>query len=549
MPIEKIEFYAFEAFVARVAGEKLCDLWLRDPYEISYDHNQTISIDLGQTPTKDFTKVEVDDFTSEGGLTSIGPKFPGSRRMEGGVWLTGAKAVQAKQRLGAGGYPPIAETADYRWKSILTRDSAAGAPSFRRYMGFHAELLARDPSGICQFRVWSTSGDIALPGDGKLIHVHLGDVTRCWKPDSAAFANLGSAGALFLELDFAIAGDLVAPKLPKGYGGARLFPRNYEEKMRRAVNQAQQSIAVRSVVQPTSFDCGKYSKKSVVNISHDPGDVELRAAQKKLKAVVELVQSMQQLEDTIVAAFQCLNGRHSMIDLVAHSTSVDQLLKFGEWTMAADDRLISFCERIKDRTTVAQRANTGLRLIGCATADSSAGKMAISTLEKRLGIAVFGTTTNVLLRNFSEDGYAGEFLQRANTAQSLRVAPLWALPAELEAPPREPDAYLPPPSGLGNATRIEAFLKNLFAKVVRTKISYEAPGLLLEPLAKVLMPLILPQGQPSGDGLKMDVLFDWRLLRIWPMKGGQATIYPIADPHAAEAQIRALDPLVEITHV
>lgn len=240
MPARDIKFQAFEAFLCQVTGEYKCKVWLRNPKTDGYavltpnkKESMTLELDLQKTPAlcKDLADVEIDDFYTDGGLTRLGPRYPGSsldtkgngNPVEAGIWLTGAKKTAADAllaRLGAS-YPPVAGTASYQWESILHIDDPVNMTGIRRYLGYHAQRVASGATGMA-LRVWRAEADIKDPVQAQHVIVTPGDVNQ--HHEKLDFAADGDSGVVYLEWEFAKKRALISPKLPIGFGGAGGFP-------------------------------------------------------------------------------------------------------------------------------------------------------------------------------------------------------------------------------------------------------------------------------------------------------------------------------------
>jgi hypothetical protein len=294
--------------------------------------------------------------------------------------------------------------------------------------------------------------------------------------------------------------------------------------------------------------CEKYEGKQIINISHSDPDIPLEEIQGKLKAVLEIVRRTEKPTEIVANAILCMAGRGcASVDLVAHSTSAGQLLMFGTWEIRANDTLKRFCQRVRHHLGSRRVTDVSVRLIGCGTAGTSEGKKALAMMERELKMPVLGTATLVMAKHFSPDGYTGGFLVRDGATkrrpESVRAV-LWQLPSDLEIPRPDPKDFLPPHED----PALAAFLERVFAalgSVVEMNRAFQAPGLLLQPLTSVVLPATTRslEERPSELPhrlLRMDVLFDVRLLRIWPMNDGQGVIYQIRNRAALLEQLRAL---------
>lgn len=294
---------------------------------------------------------------------------------------------------------------------------------------------------------------------------------------------------------------------------------------------------------PSSLECEKYAGKNIINVSHTTTDVVLQDVQQKVAAVLEIVPGRAALESRLAEALDCA-GAHGggTVDLVAHSTSSGQVLAFGTWEVKADKVLEEFCRRVRARMASPPRG-VSVRLIGCGTAGTKEGKEALGMIERELGLPAWGTTTLVMERDFSADGYNGRFLVRGGAKRAPARVALWELPNELAIDPPAPEEFLP-----SEDTAMREFLLQIFkalGEVVDLRRAYRAKGLLLQPLTSIALPTTRGALERAPGGrrpwlLRADVLFKVRLLRIWPMGGGEGVLYPVRDRQELPRLLHAL---------
>lgn len=230
-------FYGVSAFVGSITGPTTCSFWPDDPARIGWTAAQ-FAVDLAKNPeavrrgliaAKD---VEVDDHAAykTGGLTTIGPMFPGGATV-------GLCYVEESRCAALGKFDPRSATDagnPYEWCTVVYHDDQ-GTPKDlvgRRFHGFHAEIH-KSFGNVAIVSVWArgTSASKAPMGTwtiDMMAHAH---------PVAAGFTQIGVAqgqprtGALFLEL-LAGGGGVIPfdnPKNPRYIGGV-LPPRGNRDR-------------------------------------------------------------------------------------------------------------------------------------------------------------------------------------------------------------------------------------------------------------------------------------------------------------------------------
>jgi hypothetical protein len=228
----KINFFACEAFLYRVTGEFECEVWVKEPSALKVPYGQSkkevLEINLKKTPIEvaNLDDVEIDDFITEGGLTRLGPRYPGAARSEeahaseASIWLSEAKFKDAKERLlsSQSHSTPQAGTLDYQWQTILSIDDPSTMNGIRRYAGYRARRVAMDVQGRRALKVWNALANPTSESQAQDVILDITDKELCDKDSSAKFDQDGDEGALFLEWQYANSRNLLSPKLPIGYG-------------------------------------------------------------------------------------------------------------------------------------------------------------------------------------------------------------------------------------------------------------------------------------------------------------------------------------------
>ena len=220
-------FYGFGAYVGTITGQTTCSFWPDDPQSLGWAAKAQIPVDLSKNPTAvrqnqiSVADIQVDDHRLDGGLTGIGPRWPGGQPI-GACWLS----ETYWSSLGASKpsrQPPSApdDAHDYELTSILYWD---GDLAGRRFFGFHAKILstqgplarvqiwhggtARGPGHPPAGVWWLDLAQVAHPIDPIATQIEPGKVTE---------------GALFLDAPTGRQLQLMGPKRPPA-AGSELLP-------------------------------------------------------------------------------------------------------------------------------------------------------------------------------------------------------------------------------------------------------------------------------------------------------------------------------------
>jgi hypothetical protein len=222
-------FYGVSAFVGSITGPTTCSFWPDDPARIGWTAPM-FAVDLAKNPEAVRrgliapADVWVDDHVAykTGGLTTIGPMFPGGSTV-------GLCYVEESQCAALGAYDPRSPAttggAPYEWCTVVYYDDVGTPPPLagRRFHGFHAEIR-KSFGSTAIVSVWArgtstTKGPMGTWTIDMAAHAH---------PVAAGFTQIGVAagqpktGALFLEL-LAGGGGVIPfdnPKTPRSVGGA-----------------------------------------------------------------------------------------------------------------------------------------------------------------------------------------------------------------------------------------------------------------------------------------------------------------------------------------
>src|ERR1700733_166461 len=196
-------FYGFGAFVGTISGPTTCGWWPDDPAKLGFAAGALIPIDLGKNPQAVRTNaikpadIQADDYAGYtfGGLTKIGPMFPGGV-MTGACWVESTYWAS----LAAKGMQPAfgdAQCRPYELTSVLYWQ---GALAGRRFNGVHA-VIHSVQGALANVSIWQP-GSSLIPGQPPLSTSWL-DLAAVAHPIEKGFTEIGVAtgnptsGALF----------------------------------------------------------------------------------------------------------------------------------------------------------------------------------------------------------------------------------------------------------------------------------------------------------------------------------------------------------------
>ncbi len=223
-------FYGFGAYVGSFSSATACAWWPADPGTLGFAPAQQVPVDLALCPqgvrngTITQAAIQVDDSPVNGGLTKIGPLFPGGI-MIGACWLEQnywknlpARGIAQPPRL-----TPQDQCRDYELTSVLDWDAD------RRFAGFYAEISGAQGS-LRLVSVWN-AGTSLVPGQLPAGTWWL-DLSAVADPVANGFttvANTGDKGALFLDVQTIRLLVLAGPKKPPITGHDHYFQPSEED--------------------------------------------------------------------------------------------------------------------------------------------------------------------------------------------------------------------------------------------------------------------------------------------------------------------------------
>lgn len=247
--------------------------------------------------------------------------------------------------------------------------------------------------------------------------------------------------------------------------------------------------------------CDTYTSGSPINLSHDSSDCVLAVVQAQLSEHLHLVDGRAGLLKAIrqIEACEAL-GDAVTLDLIAHSSSSDQVLVFDGWKLEAGDDLTRFCDELGPLSRI-----TKLRLLGCGTANSGAGCAAMNLLRDKLGIEVLGTDTLIDASAFTDRQFRGDYLSEQKVCTLPRPFE-WN---RFKQSGHTPFQHVEKLALTGRAAKARAELLSQLDAVLDWSQAFRAPGLLLEPLESYTVPL-----GNSGHTIALEVLLQHEYLRV-----------------------------------
>jgi hypothetical protein len=212
-------FYGFGGFVGGLRGPTECDWWADDPASLGWAKNALIPVDLAKTPsaalagTIQTADIQVDNHRSEGGLTTIGPRWPGGSAI-GEVWLSDTYY----NSLGNKPLRQCASAANAFYEYELTAMLYwSGALAGRRYYGFHAKILrANGPLALVE--VWNGGTARGRQRPAGAWWLDLATVHPVEPGGTEISIGGQQEGALFLDSDTTKTMTLSSVKKPPGFG-------------------------------------------------------------------------------------------------------------------------------------------------------------------------------------------------------------------------------------------------------------------------------------------------------------------------------------------
>lgn len=229
------------------------------------------------------------------------------------------------------------------------------------------------------------------------------------------------------------------------------------------------------------------------------------------------------------------------LDLIGHATPGKSLLSLGEWVIdIASPTVSAYFRELADHDVFERLGITGMRLLGCRTADTSAGRATIVGLAELLGIDVYGTrgilfASHYTARGFSDDhryllvsnrDLEGEILPEASFEPWPQALDIDVLPSSSELAPTGPWPH---------RAVSEADMAKLL-RHVRRRDGAMMPGLLAAPQCELVFP-----GHAPGTYRRAQVVLGGEFVRFYPRGNHEpGIVFAVDDPHSMLALVESL---------
>ena len=235
------------------------------------------------------------------------------------------------------------------------------------------------------------------------------------------------------------------------------------------------------------------------------------------------------------------------LDLIGHSSPDKSLLVLGDWVIdGARPTVIAYFRELAEQDVLPRLGITAVRLIGCDTADSEAGRWTLHALGEILGIEVFGTTQLIYNAHYDADGFRDDrahcllsnvqLNQLALADQPRALANPWPLTLDVDNLPAESSRASAGDwrHGYASPTEMRAVLQ-----LVKRSHGAEMPGLLAKPCSE----LVFPSADPARFH-RMQVMLDGEFVRVYPRgRSEPGIVYAVSEPEALQELVSRLPAL------
>ena len=232
------------------------------------------------------------------------------------------------------------------------------------------------------------------------------------------------------------------------------------------------------------------------------------------------------------------------LDLIGHTTRDESLLVLGAWVIdAASSKVRAFFRELAELEVLPRLGVGAVRLLGCGTAATAAGRATICRLADILGVEVLGTRELLDAAHYGPGGFLDgcRHLLVSSAELAREAAPLLAsLEAsryprllDVDALPASPPAAHAPgwPRRVATAESAREVLR-----LVNRAAGAEMPGLAAQPTCE----LALPSAKPGWYHVA-EVMFGGELLRVYPDGTHRpGIVYSVQDPQALRALVDRL---------
>jgi hypothetical protein len=206
------------------------------------------------------------------------------------------------------------------------------------------------------------------------------------------------------------------------------------------------------------------------------------------------------------------------LDLIGHASPDRSLLVLGDWLIDGTRSKVSSFFRGLDDCEVLQRIGiTAIRLLGCETGVSEAGRHTLLALSEILKVETYGTTQTVGPSSYDENGFLDSHTSTLVSATEIRQRPLLAFVKRGGEPyPRTLDIECLPASPLGlrpaypRCMADYASARAILALIRRTN-GAQMPDSMLTPMLEIALPSTKPNWYH-----RLQLIMDGEFVRVFP---------------------------------
>lgn len=272
-----------------------------------------------------------------------------------------------------------------------------------------------------------------------------------------------------------------------------------------------------------------------------PFDAELEAIAARLDCSAQ-IGGRGDLEEVFceLMAVDSSSTTRRTLDLIGHSTP-DGLLRLGSWVIDANRRNVTaFFRGVADHDVLGRLGIEAVRLLGCETATTGAGRATICAIAEILGVEVFGSRTMIGAAHYTPSGFGSDFASTLIPASELRgsCSPTRVLNGEPYR--RTLDVGALPASPVGARAWPVAVATTEQAREV-VQLIRRNDGAYMPGDARPELEIGIPSMTKPGWYHLLQVIQDGAFVRVFPDAGGPGVVFPVTDPARLQTLARTLE--------
>lgn len=224
------------------------------------------------------------------------------------------------------------------------------------------------------------------------------------------------------------------------------------------------------------------------------------------------------------------------LDLIGHSIPGKSLLMLGDWVIdSANPTVTSFFRELADQDVLRRLNITAVRLLGCRTADTSAGRATLAALADICGLEVMGTRSLIYSAHYDRGGFRDDRRDALVSSRELgdddagceatRARAAWPQSLDIDGLPETTSLA---PSGPWLHRLADEHQMRDVLRLVRRRDGAQLPGLLAAPVCELVFP-----GNRPRTYRRAQVILDGELIRFYPRGAAEpGVVWAVEDPHA-----------------